>query len=241
MRTLLTLFCSLWLLPFPRAVAQSDSAAFAVAVAQFHQLLRPENGLYNGGEYIDYAATLKSGIPYFGSTTPYDGSVTYDGIRYDHLKLWYDLVYDEVVTIAPDGGFKMTLNSPRVTAFTLGDTRFVRITRDDAHPVRTGFYELLYDGRVRLLRRSAEDIQELTTFDAVERYINADSSYYLVKDGIFHPLNKKKSVLAALGDRRKDIQAFIRKNKISLRKDKDAALTQIITYYDGLPYEEKQR
>ncbi|TDX00318.1 hypothetical protein [Dinghuibacter silviterrae] len=231
----------LWLLPFHRAAAQTDSAAFGVAVAQFHRLLAPENNLYNGGEYVDYASNLKSGIPYFGSKESYDGSVLYDGIRYDHLKLWYDLVYDEVVTVGSDGGFRLTLNSPRVASFTLGDRRFLRITKDDTHPVHTGFYELLYDGRVRLLRRTTKDIQELTTTEAVERYVETDSSYYLVKEGQYDPLYKKKSVLAALADKKKEIQVFIRKNKIDLKKDKDAAFIQIITYYDGLPHEEHAR
>lgn len=229
------------LLPYSQATAQSDSSAFALAVAQFHRVLSPENGLYNGGEYVDYSSTLKSGHPYFGSELPYGGGVTYDGIRYDHLQLWYDVVADAVVLIPPNMGFKMTLLSPKLHDFDLAGQRFLRLTRDSTRDIRTGFYELLYDGRIRLFRRTSKNIQENVTAQGVERYIYADSSYYLDKGGHFFPINRKKSLLAALADKRRDVQVFIRRNKISLKRGKDEALVKIITYYDGLAYADASR
>lgn len=234
MKRIVLLCLSLWLVH--RTYAQSDSSAFAVAVSQYHKLLSPENGLYNGGEYIDYAATLKNGHPYFGSDQPFPGRVVYDGLEYDHLSLWYDVVRDDVVILPPNVGFKMVLNSPRVASFTLGDRKFVRMVRDTTHNIRTGFYEVLYEGRVRLLRRTSKNIQENVTSQGVEHYIYADSSYYLEKEGHFYAINKKKSVLETLSDKRKEVQAYIRRNKLSLKRGKDETLTQIITYYDGLPY-----
>jgi hypothetical protein len=229
------------LCPFVRGYAQSDSAAFAVAVAQFHRVLFPENGLYNGSEYLDYASTLKSGHPYFGPNLSQPGSVFYDGIRYDSLRLWYDLVVDGVVLSPPNMGFKMVLLSPKVQSFALGDRRFLRLTRDSTRDIRTGFYELLYEGRVRLFRRSVKHIQEYVSQQGVERFIEADSSYYLDRGGRFYAINRKSSLLDAVGDKRKDVQAFLRKNKIKLRHDKDEALIKVITYYDELLYANASR
>lgn len=240
-RPTLTVVTLLVLSSFVRGYAQSDSTAFAVAVAQFHKALFPENGLYNGSEYVDYASTLKAGHPYFGTVMSQPGSVLYDGIRYDHLQLWYDLVVDGVVLSPPNMGFKMVLLSPKVGSFDLDGRRFLRLTRDSGRDIRTGFYELLYDGRVRLFRRSGKNIQENVTPQGVERFIESDSAYYLDRGGRFYAINRKSSLLDAVGDKRKDVQTFLRKNKIKLRQDKDEALTKVITYYDQLPYANASR
>ncbi|HTJ12091.1 MAG TPA: hypothetical protein VL547_08700 [Dinghuibacter sp.] len=239
MKRLALLCLSLWLVH--RTCAQSDSSAFAGAISQFHKILSPENGLYNGSEYVDYAASLKNGHPYFGSAQPFPGRVTYDGMTYDNLTLWYDVVRDGLVTVPPNMGFKMVLNSPRVKSFYLDGRKFIRLVRDSTHDIRTGFYEVLYEGRVRLLRRTSKNIQESVTTTGVEHYIYADSSYHLEKGGHYYSINKKKSVLEALSDKRKEVQAYIRRNKLSLKRGKDESLTQIITYYDGLPYADASR
>jgi hypothetical protein len=216
--------------------AQTDSAAYAQALAQFHQALFPENGLYNGGEYIDYASTLKNGHPYYGSILSQDGWVSYDGMRYERLQLWYDIVIDGLILEPPSVAYKMQLLNPKVEAFTLGDHRFVRLVRDSTRDIRTGFYELLYSGKVRLYRKSSKNIQEYVTAQAVERYIYADSTYYLERGGRFVLVDHRRSLLDALADKRHDVQVFIRRNKLSLKRGKDESLTKIITYYDGLTY-----
>jgi hypothetical protein len=218
-----------------RIEAQSDSAAYATAVAQFHHMLVPETGLYNGGEYVDYESTLfNNGQPYFGNDLPRQGWITYDGIRYDHVQFWYDIVQDKVVLRAPNQALKLSLHSDRIKAFQLGGLDFVRIVRDSTNGLRTGFYEILYTGRETLLRRSGKNVQEYITSNGIQRIVYADSSYYLYLNGQYLEVNRKRSLLRALNGKKRELQAFIRKNKLSFKEGKDETLTQIITYYASL-------
>ena len=41
-------------------------------------------------------------------------------------------------------------------------------------------------------------------------------------------------MLYALSDKKKEINQFIRKNKLNIRKNKDEAISKILAYYDAL-------
>jgi hypothetical protein len=211
-----------------------DSVAFATVLTQYHKTLFPENGLFNGGEYVNYEGTLAGGYPYYGPDRTETGWVYYNGIRYDHLKLLYDVVLDVVAIRSPNDGFSIALQSERLRAFSMEGHLFVRVVKDSVNDVRTGFYEILYQGKVQLMRRSTKNIQEYTNNLKVERFVYSDSSYYLVRGDHFFAVNHKKSLLSAMADHRKPVQTYMRKNKLKIGKEKDDTLEKIVAYYDGL-------
>jgi len=47
-------------------------------------------------------------------------------------------------------------------------------------------------------------------------------------------VNSKRELLDALDDRRKEMQRFLKKNKLNMRKGRETALIQAIQYYDKL-------
>jgi hypothetical protein len=223
----------------PATYAQTSSGdsrfeqASARAVQFYHQSLAPENGLYNGGEYVDYTPTLTGGYPYFGPDRAQPGWVVYDGMRYDNLQLWYDLVKDAVVLLNPDRRFKIQLINERVQAFSLSGHLLVRLTRDSTNRIRTGFYELLLKGNVSLLKKSYKNLEESATPQGVERIISSDSVYYLEKGGRFLPVGNRNSLLEALADKKKMIKTYMRKNKLSMERS-DETLLKTVAYYNSL-------
>ena len=54
------------------------------------------------------------------------------------------------------------------------------------------------------------------------------------KANTFYMVSNKKSLLAILKDRKKEVQEFIRKNKLNIHKDKDNALPKIAAFYDEI-------
>jgi hypothetical protein len=215
-----------------------DSIAQLNAIQQYHKLLSPENALYNGGEYIDYTTTLKTGYPYFGPDTVQEGWVVYDGTRYDHLLMWFDLVSQSLVLENPEHIYKMELLKTRLQSFSISGHYFVQLKGDSINGIRSGFYERMYQGRVSLYKRSRKNIQETTGNRVVERIVYADSAYYLERNGHFLPFGRKSQVNSVLGEKRKQVAAYMRKNQMSLgralRRDKEGTLLKIVTYYDGL-------
>src|SRR5882757_4954657 len=96
----LLFFCSLYTPTRAQPTAKDSlitANAYSNVLQVYHQYLTPETGLYRGSEYVQYAYTFKTGHPYFDDIHMQKGSVFYAGILYENLKLFYDLIREEVV------------------------------------------------------------------------------------------------------------------------------------------------
>ena len=217
--------------------AETDNAtAIANAISMYHRSLQPETGLYNGVEYIDYAYTIEEGSPFFISAQFLTGSVVYNNMLYEDVPLLYDIIRGEVVISDPSHLHKISLLNERITRFTVSDNSFVRLTKDSSSQpiIATGFYQLLYSGRTRLYKKQTRTIQESMSGSSagLKRYVEESNNYYLEKNHIFYAVNNKALLLAALKDKQKAVQHFIKKNKLRFTKDKGATLVKAIAFYE---------
>jgi hypothetical protein len=210
--------------------------AYDTALNWYHAYLTPETGLYRGAEYASYDLRLREGNPYFIDKKRHPGTVFYDSVQYAHVLLLYDEVKDLVILYDVFNLFKINLYSELLDRFTIGDHQFIRL-RDSLNPTQphNGFYEVLYKGRISLLKKEKKIIQEdLYAGNQVEYYISgADTSYYLKKANDYYPVKNTRSLLRALKDRGKEVKKFIRSNGLSLRKDRENTLLKVSAWYDN--------
>ncbi|HEY4109444.1 hypothetical protein [Puia sp.] len=236
----LLLFYALWGPELKAQTANKDSpildSASAFALRQYHAYVAPETDLFRGIVYVDYAYQIATGDPYFVDST-IAGSLLYNGVLYEHIPLIYDVVQDIVVIHDPYDVWKIGLNRQHLDSFTIEDHSFIRLG-DSLNPTapRNGFYEQLYRGRVRLLKRTSKTIQQQASFltNGFEKYTLTSISYYLQKGSAYYAVNNKRSLLYALKDKSKQAKKFIRSNHLGIRKDKENTLIKVITWYDGL-------
>ena len=210
------------------------TSAINNAVVNYHQFLRPETGLYNGREYYDYSPTIKDGDPFFLSTKFNTGSVTYDGILYENVPILYDLVTSDVVITDSNYFYRIKLNGERVSRFSVLQHTFIRLDEDSNAVIKPGFYDLLYDGETRLYKKHIKRVQEAVTNEGVRRYIVESIDYYVLKGNVYYHVNSKKDLLSVLKDKKKELNASVKKNKLDTRKKKDESFTALVAYYDQL-------
>jgi len=119
----------------------------------------------------------------------------------------------------------------------LFNTTFIYIKTDTAKSgISPGIYALLYDHNDNmLLKRNRKEItEELSTGEGILRYINDNNSFAIKKGDRYYPVSGKKDVLSVYADKKKQLQQYIRKNKLDFKHDKDNALTKAVVYYDSL-------
>lgn len=220
--------------------SQSDSSLQATALNKANYLYKRfvgvQSGLYNGTEYADYTFRFKEGHPWFMSDKPMPGSVVYDGIRYDSVLLHYNEIADCLVF--EDDSHRFQLINERVNAFALGGYYFVRLNRSDlpgSVPV-TGFYCVLYEGKLQLLVKETKSIrEELKSGDeGIVRYADSKLSYFIKKGNSYLPVTGKKSLYKILSDKKKELQQYARTNHLSFNKNREQMLQQLCGYYDQL-------
>ncbi|CAN5827920.1 hypothetical protein BH10BAC2_BH10BAC2_21300 [soil metagenome] len=218
---------------------EADSLSYINAkqyiISLYHESMAPETGLFNGSQYISYAQTIQEGIPFFESAEFNKGYVFYSGVLYENIPLQYDLVKGELITIVPSSNYNIRLINDKITGFSLLSHRFVRLIKDSSDKViKTGFYEVLYEGNIAAYKKQTKNIGEDLSSGKLRTFIVESKSFYLKKGNSYFNITSKGSLLAVLKDRKKEIQDFIRKNKLNVRKDKDNALPKIAAFYDGI-------
>jgi hypothetical protein len=236
-------FCLLTVFLFPISVlaqpAPEDSSlyqsAFAHTVDVYYRQLGDQSPLYNGRLYSGYGFAFKEGIPYFLSAEFRRESVVYDGIRFDNIPLLYDDLSEAV--ISKDQGYWLQLVNAKISSFNIAGHHFVRLVVDSLNRdlSGTGYYEVLYQGHSTVFKKTIKKIkEELSSTEGVQRLILVNYRYYIRMGKAYFPVRSKKEIRDIFSDHRKEIQQFMRKNKLKFRKDKDRTLIQLTAYYDQL-------
>ncbi|HVS97665.1 MAG TPA: hypothetical protein VHE54_14325 [Puia sp.] len=210
-------------------------SAYNSALDVYHAYLSPEPGLFRGAEYGTYDFKLRSGNPYFIDKRRHPGTIVYGSVLYEHILLQYDEVKDALILYDASNLFKINLFPELIDRFTMDAHRFIRLKDSlDPNQPRNGFYEVLHEGGITLLKKEKKTIQEdLQSSNTVEYFIEgADTSYYLKKNNLYYPVNNYRSLLRALKDRSRDVRKFIRSNGLSMRLDRENTLLKVTAWYD---------
>ncbi len=233
MRFILSLFCVGLLLhnAVGQPVGKDSTVSLAArqAVARYEEVSNTLERLYNGPEYISYDRRL-TGHPFFPTDTLLEGKVAYQGGQFA-VPLLYDIVKDEVVVVH-SGGYRMSLHSDRVQAFSVRNHTFIRLDSVQ-QGMSTGFYDMLYSGNIQLLaRRTKSVLINLTAFSY--GLFTAKTTYYILKNGQYSPVRNKRTLLAVLSNRRKQLVAYARAQKLSFRPSPETAILKLTQHYDEL-------
>jgi len=240
-RTALLLSCLAYTCILPAQHLAADTADNAItirnAVNAYHQYVFPETNLYNGSEYVDYAYTIHEGIPFFETSRFSLGTVEYDNMVYRQVPLLFDEVKEAVIIQDVSGRNKIQLNTEKVTGFSLLNHQFVKLLPDSSGKLymRPGFYDVLYRGNIRVYKKQTKTVQEsITMTEGLKRRIDEQNVFFIKKGSTFYNVRNKRDVLNITKDRKKEIQQYIKRNRLNVRREKDKALPQIAAYYDQL-------
>jgi hypothetical protein len=229
-----------FLLPVMQIFAQSsanDSISLAKtinnALAVYYKSAGDQSRLYNGTEYTGYPFTFVEGSPFFLSSQEQSGSVVYDNVEFKYV----DLQYDEMmgVVIMQDENHRIQLSNDRISSFTIGNYHFIRIVRDSLSQTvpETGFYNILYEGNLSVLKKEIKSIRQIYSYSQeITRVIDLKTNYYFKKNNDYIQINTQKELLNFFSDRKKEIQHYIKINKLNFKKDPDNLLVKLAVYYD---------
>ena len=218
----------------------NDSLAIARAIGMYHKSMNPESGLYDGSEYpytAYYPVAPADSDPFFINSTFDTGAVFYQGMLYENVPLLFDIIQGDVLVRDPSKLNIIRLHKENVEWFRLHGHTFLRLEKDSSstHPVKTGFYTPLHRGSTSLYLFPSKQIKESSSASGgLKTYADENDEYLINKGNDYFKVKDKKSVLRVLGDRRKEIGQFIKKNKLKLRQDPYNNLPKVVAYYDTL-------
>lgn len=218
---------------------ETDSSFLANATlyrkAAYQAMVGADARLYNGSAYKEtIIRDYDIGHPYFLSPEWREGSITYEGLRYDKVQLIYDLVNGKVLIHQFNTLTKIELIVDKIQDFAIDDHLFVNVLGKDsiAKLLPNGFYDRLSVGPASLyVRRKKDVLENLSSGKVVREYFDRNV-YYIIKDREVFVIRTKGDLFKALGTKKTEIKAHLSKAKIRFRTNKEAALILSVKYYN---------
>lgn len=219
---------------------QEDSILYQTALTHtlsvYYDQLGDQSRLFNGSLYTPFEYTFREGSPYFLSNKATQGSfVVYDSMLFINVPLIYEDYRQKLVSV--DQGFRLQLINERVNSFTMAGHHFVRVYPGSGYKglPDSAYYELLYPGRTGVLKRTKKTTREvLSSSEGTIRFVDQSDRYFIYVGKSWIYVRSRRDLLKILDDHRKEIQRFIKKNKLKYRKDSDNTLIQVAGYYDQI-------
>ncbi|GAB4035147.1 hypothetical protein GCM10028774_23670 [Spirosoma jeollabukense] len=220
--------------------ARVDSSFVGMAKNQaidlYERSLKLQSHVYEGNQYINHDPRIQV-HPYYLTDTIQAGSVNYRGVLYRNVNMLYDINRDELAIQPPDGGYRLTLHTDKIAAFSLGKHQFTRLVEDSVAGIRTGFYEIIYNGTVKALAKRLKTVYEDISSGAYKADYLQKDSFVIQKDGAFFEVKTKKSVLDLFPDQAKVLKKFVRANRLKFKDDsREQTIIRITQRYDELTH-----
>jgi hypothetical protein len=214
----------------------SSQLSTSNAIAFYNKFIGEDAHLYNGSEHTLYDFRIK-GHPYFESNLLQSGFVNYDSILYQHINMAYDIVRDELTTNRYNQNFRITLVNEKIAYFSILNHYFVRIIQDSINKsiITTGFYDQLYNGKLKLFaKRPKKIIEKVTAEEGDQLWFEEHDGYFILRNNKYFSVKDKNNLFDFFKDRKKDLKKYLRKNKIKFKDDPELAILKSVEYYDQL-------
>jgi hypothetical protein len=206
-------------------------------VSLYYKSLGEQSGIYRGPGYTGYPYQVTNGHQFFESPNFSKGTIFYDGMLYQDIPMWYDLVKDQVVVQTLDSLSLISLHNERIDYFSLLGHHFKKIIQEpsNSNSITTGFYDQIYKGKSEVLvRRFKGTLEDVSPEGIFTKILKQKNEIYLKKDGKYFSVQSSGSVLKALGNNQKEILSQLKKNSIKFKKDPEKATVMMVMYYDQL-------
>jgi hypothetical protein len=218
--------------------ASLQQIAYNHITDNFYTAIGAEARIYTGKEYNGYNRNF-IGNPYLMDIDEWHtGTIIYDGYTYKNMDLRYDVYADAVIILLYKSSLRISLPSENVESFDVFDRHFIHIKNNPAvsNSVKTGFYDEMYGGKIKVLARRMKDLQQQTDINGgIRSYFRPTVDYYALKNGEYYTVNSKGAFLDLFKDKKKQIQQFIKTNGIKFKKaTQEQAMVKIAAYYDQI-------
>lgn len=183
--------------------------------------------------------TTSTGEPIAGSPymdDKYKDGIIYYGDNFQKAPIRYN-AYQDLIEYQQSGKALVLDANAAIKKVIVGDDTFVPLASGNSK--KRGYFAVLDSGKVTLYSKKKiifEPFKKGGKLDGTDQpnefRKSPDTFYYQVGDGQLTEIDNIKSLIAGLPDKREELTQFAKKEKISVKKEKD--LRQFIKYYNSL-------
>lgn len=217
------------------SVAENSAVAYAKSV--YYDEINVRKTVFSGPAYPVFLGYDKQHYPYFQVDSARRGSIVYDGLAVDGVRLLYDSQADQLVMQYPKSPLRFLLDTARITEFTLGGHVFHRFAADSTRPagLSTGFYDmLLLTGPLQVVAKRQKQRQDQVKDRRKLPYYILKDEFYVIDNNKIKYIKQKKDFYRLRPDKKKELSSYFHKNKLFFRENKEAWILAGIKYLNTI-------
>lgn len=206
----------------------------------YYNSMNRSDEILNGREYKIYFYPQFSS-PLIPEKPLPTASVIIKGKRYEKIVLQYDTYKDKLVYFGPDNmiDYKIcpiAINQSIVDEFKLQLStdnlifRYLEFPEDQNGKLRSGFYEIVYDGGCQFIIKH----RSRKTNNGVWDIYHYRPEQYVVNAGVYYRIKGKRSLLTALADKTTEVKRYIKSSTIQVKRAEKNQIENILEYYNSL-------
>ncbi|MCL2649897.1 MAG: hypothetical protein FWD60_02580 [Candidatus Azobacteroides sp.] len=192
--------------------------------------------IYNGKMEVVYApSSLYEDLPYFKNADFTEASIIYRGNYFPNQKARLDLSLEQLVILTPEKQYRIILNPQYVGKVYMHDKTVVYLTPPKETGLKTGYYIQLQEGKkIQLFCKEYYTPQQRIQGEKALNYFNHGIRYYLLYNNRYYTVKNKNSFSKVFPQYKKQINSFVRGNRLNFNQDKDESLTSLARYCEEL-------
>lgn len=211
-----------------------ESDELSIVKSQYIKATANQSGLYRGSDYIGYPLRFKGGHQFFELAEPAYGTVFYDGMVYKDIRIWFDIMKDQVLVQHTDGISRIVLHQELIKEFSIFGHRFINITEPESS-LQPGIYDLVYEGKTEVLvKRSKSSIKDVSLDGVFLKVLGQRNQFFIKADGKYYAVESLGAALKILGSMQREIQTHLKANKLKYGKEPEKTLVTAVSFFDNL-------
>jgi hypothetical protein len=189
--------------------------------------------LINGRLYNKYYPNLL-GHQYIFSKGWEKGVIYFRNDVQMELNINYDIVGDKLLLnkFYSEGVYCIELNINDIEGFSINGHKFVKITLNEGYKEIKGYYEVLHEGKAKLLLKWEKYISKAPNPNKDIAYLK--KTFYIKNNSKLVKLKNRKSIIYSLSDKARNIENYIKQNKFYVRTAEPDDFVELLLYYDTL-------
>ncbi len=194
---------------------------FTISMASA-QVKTSDGEVIAGSPYTD--DKYKEGIIYYGTDKNQAAPIRYNA-------------YQDLIEYQQNGKALVLDANPGIKKVIVGSETFVPLPNSDSKKLR--YFAVLDSGKITLYSKKNIVFQPFKrggkldgSDQPAEFQKKPDTYYYQLGDGELKEIDNIKSLIAGLPDKQDELSQYVKKEKISAKKEKD--LLQFVKYYNSL-------
>jgi len=191
--------------------------------------------IYSGKEEPRYKVKIQN-HPYLDTEEFRKGTLQMNGTFYPDVLMRMNQDIEELSVLSPNRNYSVLIPREQLDHAQI-DSLFIiyhKPVSADGRILPEGYYIRLYAGDTPVWKRKTSFLNSRINNMSLEYFFENTTRIYVYRDGIYHPVNSKKSMFKLFATQKKELKKMMKQSGLKYRDNPEKVVVAITKYYDEL-------